>query len=271
MVRPGGHNMRQRRTGVTHSYFRHVSRFASFCSSPACAVVAVLMLLAAAPRSGAQTPDSSCATIVAHLPLIERPATSDTNDTLVLLLTGDGGFAPADDKVARGLLARGAAVLGVNMRTYLGHRRTPDETANDIGCAARAYLDRWHRTRLMVLGYSRGADLAPFIVSRWPADLRDRINMVALVSLSPNANFQFHLIDLIRDVHRPDDLPVAPEIEKLRGLRVICIYGTEEEDSGCRDADSTVVTRYARPGGHRLTGGFDAVADILSAGLEKAK
>jgi type IV secretory pathway VirJ component len=119
----------------------------------------------------------------------------------------------------------------------------------------------------MVLGYSRGADLAPFIVSRWPADLRDRINMVALVSLSPNANFQFHLIDLIRDVHRPDDLPVAPEIEKLRGMRVVCIYGSEEEDSGCREADSTVVTRYARPGGHRLTGGFDAVAEILSAGL----
>jgi type IV secretory pathway VirJ component len=233
----------------------------------ACTWVAAVAILLGATVASAQSADSTCAAVVAHLPLIERPATSDTNNTLVLLLTGDGGFAPADEKVAEGLRARGAAVLGVNMRTYLGHRRTPDETANDIGCAARAYLDRWHRTRLMVLGYSRGADLAPFIVSRWPADLRDRINMVALVSLSPNSNFQFHLIDLIRDVHRPDDLPVAPEIEKLRGMRVVCIYGTEEEDSGCREADSTVVTRYARPGGHRLTGGFDAVAEILSAGL----
>ena len=211
--------------------------------------------------------DDCTAGLVASLPRIERPAASDTNNTLVILLTGDGGFAPADDKVAKGLRERGAAVLGINMRTYLGHKRTPDEVAHDIGCAARAYLDRWHRTRLMVLGYSRGADLAPFIVSRWPADLRDRINMVGLVSLSANANFQFHLIDLIRDVKRPDDVPIAPELEKLRGMHVVCIYGTEEDDSGCLQADTSVVTRYARPGGHRLTGGFDAVADILGAGL----
>ncbi|MFN8574623.1 MAG: AcvB/VirJ family lysyl-phosphatidylglycerol hydrolase [Gemmatimonadaceae bacterium] len=203
------------------------------------------------------------------LPLIERPATADSNHTLVLLLTGDGGWANADEKVATGLRDRGAAVLGFNMRAYLGQRRSPDAVAADAACAVTTYLRRWKRTRVMLLGYSRGADVAPFVASRWPPALRDRLNMVALVSLSQAANFQFHLIDLVRDVRRSDDVPVAPELARLRGVRVICIYGSDEEGSGCRDADSTLVTRYERAGGHRLTGGFDAVAGILEQGLRE--
>ncbi|MEP7344348.1 MAG: AcvB/VirJ family lysyl-phosphatidylglycerol hydrolase [Gemmatimonadaceae bacterium] len=209
--------------------------------------------------------------MIATLPLIERPANSDTNRTLVLLLSGDGGFVNADEKVASGLVARGAAVLGVNMRSYLDKRRTPDEVASDLACAARTYLSRWSRTRIMLIGYSRGADLAPFVASRWPSDLRERLNMVALVSLSQTANFHFHLIDLVRDVKRDDDVIVAPELLKLRGLRVICIYGSDERDSGCRDADPTLVTKYERTGGHRLSGGFDAVAEILEQGLRPPK
>jgi type IV secretory pathway VirJ component len=202
------------------------------------------------------------------LPLIKRPARVDSNPTLVVLLTGDGGWAPADEKVAASLLDRGAAVLGLNMRAYLSRPRTPDETAADVACAARTYLERWHRTRIMLLGYSRGADIAPFVAARWPDNLRGRINMVALVSMSTRANFHFHLVDLVRDVNRPDDLPVAPELAKLAGLRVVCIYGSDEKDSGCEAADSTLVTKYQRKGGHRLTGGFAAVADILEQGLK---
>ena len=204
---------------------------------------------------------------VAALPLVERPATSDTNNTLVLLLTGDGGWAAADEKVTTKLRARGAAVLGVKMNSYLGKQRTPEAVAVDMACVTRTYLTRWHRARVLVIGYSRGADIAPFVVSRWPNDLRDRLNMVALISLGSRANFHFHLIDIVKDVRRDDDVAVAPELAKLRGLRLVCIYGTDESDSGCRGADTTLVTPYERTGGHRLTSGFEAIAGILEQGL----
>lgn len=241
-----------------------IARQARRLARGACAGV---LSIAVTGVAGAQTAPACSDSLVATLPIIERHATMDANSTLVVLLTGDGGWAAADERVAEGLLARGAAVVGVSMRAYLGQRRTPDESARDLECVARTYLRHWQRTRLLVLGYSRGADIAPFVVSRWPLELRQRVNMVALVSLGESANFQFHLIDLVRDVRRDDDIPVADELAKLRGLRVICIYGTEEKGSGCRAADTTVVTRYERPGGHRLTGGFDAVAGILEPGL----
>ena len=200
------------------------------------------------------------------LPLIERPATTGSGP-LVLLLTGDGGWANADQKVAEGLVARGSPVIGVNMRAYLGTRRSPDEVARDLACIASAYLTRWQRERVLLLGYSRGADIAPFVAARWDTDLRSRLVLVALISMARRANFQFHLVDLFRDVRRPDDVPLAPEIEKLRGLRVLCVYGRDDETSGCPEADSTVVRRVAREGGHRITGGFDAIAELLSPAL----
>lgn len=220
-------------------------------------------------RAPAQPTNESCdGERLANLPLVARPPRADSGSTLVVLLTGDGGWAAADEKVAAALLDRGAAVLGVNMRAYLARPKTPDQAAADIGCVARAYLDKWRRTRLMLLGYSRGADIAPFVVARWPDDLKQKLNLVALVSMSTHANFHFRLVDLVRDVKRPDDLPVVPELARLVGIRVVCIYGSEEKDSGCRAADPALVTKYERKGGHRLTGGFAEVASILEQGLK---
>jgi type IV secretory pathway VirJ component len=227
--------------------------------------VAVLAVSALAAR--AQSCDSA---VVARLPVIERPADSP-GTTLVLLMTGDGGWAKADERVAEGLQARGGAVIGLNMRTYLGHRRSPDEVAADVACLAAIYSIRWRRPRLMLLGYSRGADIAPFVASRLPSDLREALNMVALVSPSQRANFQFHLIDLIRDVHRDDDVPLLPEIEKLRGLNVLCIYGRSDGASLCTQLDASLARIVAREGGHRIVGGFDAMSDVPSEGLRNPK
>lgn len=216
------------------------------------------------------TGDDACLTRAGKpVPVIERPATGD-DGPLTLLLTGDGGWANADQKVADGLLARGAAVVGINMRSYLSDGRTPDETARDLACVARLYGARWHRERILLLGYSRGADIVPFVAARWPADLRARLSMVAMVSMSKKANFKYHLIDLVRDVERPDDVDIAPEIARLRGLHVICVYGDDDKNSGCPTADSTIVTRVPRAGGHRVTGGFDAIVDLLAPAFTPA-
>jgi type IV secretory pathway VirJ component len=246
---------------------RDVDRLLRSLGRIACCVVA-LASRRASPQASVSSPTDSA--LVAALPLVERPATLPGR-TVVLLLTGDGGWAGADEKVAVGLRADGAAVVGVNMRAYLGSPRTPEQVASDLAMVARTYQARWHRDRLLLLGYSRGADIAPFVAARWPADLRARLDLVALISLSSFANFHFHWVDLVRDVRRDDDLPVAPELQRLRGLHVICVYGMGEGNSGCRDADSTVVTRYAREGGHRITDGFEAVRSLLEAGLTPAR
>jgi type IV secretory pathway VirJ component len=226
-------------------------------------LTAALVVLAAVQTQG-QACDS---TRLSALPLIERPATADSGRVLVLLLTGDGGWAHSDEGVSRELLARGAAVVGMNMRSYLSKTKTPDILGQDVSCIAESYMRRWNRPDLMLLGYSRGADLAPFAASRLPSVLRQRLTIVALVSPSPWAGFTFHLIDLIRDVHRDDDLAVGPEIERLADLRLVCLYGQKDENSLCPRLSAGNVKVVELDGGHRITGGFAAMAEWLAEGL----
>jgi type IV secretory pathway VirJ component len=197
-------------------------------------------------------------TSVGGLPVVEvRPAAAGGGGvgsrTLAVILSGDGGWVAVDREMAAAFAREGVAVVGWNLRDYLHRARTPDETAHDLTRVLTHYLAAWHLERAVVVGYSRGADLAPFMVSRLAADLRQRIVLVAFLGPSEWAGFQFHLIDLISDKHRASDLPVRPEVVKLRGMQMLCIYGRGDRGAICPTLDPTLAQPIAHEGGHRVT------------------
>ena len=188
-----------------------------------------------------------------HLPLVEVPAAGVDSMTLALLISGDGNWAAADRKMSAALAARGIAVVGLEARTYLTHRHPdPDIAARDVEGVLRAYLDRWHRSDIVLVGYSRGADMIPFVANRLPGDLRERIHKIVLIGPVENASFQFHYIDLVKNVHRPTDLPLLPEVERLDWADVLCIYGEDEHDTLCRAAPPGLMETDEHAGGHRI-------------------
>ena len=211
-------------------------------------------------------PGPSAGSGLSDLPLVEVPARRP-GTTLALLLSGDGGWAPLDREVALTLADSGVAVIGLDARQYLEHERTPDRVAADVRRILERYTQHWQRRRLVIVGYSRGADIAPFALSRLPDSLRRQVALVALLGLAPAANFQFHLEDLVRDVPRASDHPIAPELERLRGMPLLCIYGAGEVRSGCRGADATLIRQVERPGGHHFDGNYRALALIILAAL----
>ena len=233
-----------------------------------------LALLLAAAASGAVAPLSAQPpiapdTVVARLPVIEARARSPRARALVILLTGDGGWATIDRELSARLTAAGLEVVGLDARAYLSTPRTPARAAGDVAALARHYLAAWRLERLVIVGYSRGADIAPFIAARLPADLRARLDLVAMLGLATHASFEFHWVDLVRDTRRPTDLPTAPELARLRGTRMVCVYGVEETDSGCRDADPGLVERVSRAGGHHFGGDYDALAGVVLTRLPR--
>jgi type IV secretory pathway VirJ component len=206
----------------------------------------------------------------APLPLITMPARDDGNLLLALIITGDGGWAPADQSLAKALRTHGVAVVGLDAPAYLARARRPDELANDVGRLLRYYLHRWKRGRVIVIGYSRGADIAPFAITRLPADLRARIAVVALLGPGKWAGLQFHWMDLARDIHRHSDLLVQPEIEQLDGIRILCIVGREDTGSICPAVGAAGLARVmVREGGHGVAAREGkGLADIILAAVE---
>lgn len=223
--------------------------------------VAFALALAAAVSVAAQrSPD------VRGLPLVEVPAAAN-GTVLAIMLSGDGGWADIDKQMATELSRNGVAVVGLDTRAYLRQAdRDADQLARDLARIANAYSAKWSRPTLAIVGFSRGADLAPFAIDRLPPDVRSRVRLVALVGLAAAANWRFHWIDVVKDVKRPDDVPTAPAVERLAGIPTLCVYGTEEKESGCLQTPPTV-HRIARPGGHHLDGKYALVADSILAAL----
>ena len=203
------------------------------------------------------------------LPLTEVGARR-AGDILAVFLTGDGGFAELDKQVSNVLADSGIAVVALDTRSYLWRRRTPEETALDVARIARHYSAEWHRNRIILVGYSHGADVLPFAADRLPADVASRVSLLAMLGLGTGTSFQFHFADLFRDIHRPTDLPVLPELEKLRGHAMLCIYGTDENPSGCRIADPSLIARHPLPGDHHFDGAYAVIGQIIVAAARPA-
>lgn len=213
--------------------------------------------------AGAPVPSSPGGGDVADLPLVEVPAVG-TPRALAVILSGDGGWASLDREVGDALAAAGVAVVGLNSLAYFWTKRTPDGTAADLARIVRAYRDRWRTRVVLLIGYSRGADVVPFLAHRLPADVHDAIALVALLGPARTTDFEFHVTDWLGG----DDasaMPVGPEVAALGALRVLCVHGEDEDDSLCPALDPTRVHRMTLPGGHHFGGDYDAIASRILA------
>ena len=141
------------------------------------------------------------------------------------------------------------------------HASIPKGTADsDLERVLRHYLEVWKKDRVVIIGFSFGADVLPATLNRLQKDLRDRIDLIALLSPSDYASFEFHLNDWISDQPSPGDQPVRPELQKLNGIARMCVYGAEEEDPPCPKLADLGVIAVKMPGDHHFDEDYQGVA-----------
>ena len=200
-----------------------------------------------------------------QLPLVEVPV-SKPGERFAVIVTGDGGWRHIDATIAERLRTHGIPTVGLDAAAYFRTRRTPEEMSKALESIIREYRGRWHRRQVLLIGYSRGADVLPFMINRLPQDLRSSISVIALLGLEPMVDFKLEPWWTLA-AHLPSDEPqfaVKPEVDKLRGDRVVCIYGVDEKDSLCPQLGAGF-TIIAEPGGHHFAGNYDALVDSILA------
>ena len=195
------------------------------------------------------------------LPIIEVPA-SGTNDLFAVFMSGDGGWAGIDKNVAASLAARGIPVAGVDSLRYFWTARTPQGLAVDLDRILRYYLAHWNKQRVLIMGYSQGADGLAFAVNRLPAATRSRVVLTAMMGLDTGADFEFHVSNWV--ANGASGVPVRPEIEKLT-VPLLCIYGDGDADSLCPKLQGTRAKVVKLAGGHHFNGKYDGVAEVVLA------
>jgi type IV secretory pathway VirJ component len=200
---------------------------------------------------------------IGDLPVTEVHAAGSSAE-LALLITGDGGWAGLDQELAARLAASGVPTVGLNSLKYFWSERTPDGTAADVARIMRHYLAAWNKERVILVGYSFGADVLPFVVNRLPSDLRARIASVSLLGVDASASFEVSVADWVGSSGR--GAPTRPEVAALARVPVLCIYGAGEADSICPGLPAGALLAREQVGkGHHFSGEYATLADRILA------
>jgi type IV secretory pathway VirJ component len=218
-----------------------------------------------AARHAGDPPDVKGIPRVDNLPLIKIPAKGSGGDEFAVLLTGDGGWAQTDRGLSQALAKGGIPVIGWNSLHYFLKRREPERAAKDLERILRHYLPLWRKEKVILIGYSFGADVMPFLAARLPPDLAEKVSMIALLGPSESADFRFHPREWLGKPS-PEYRPVTPEIEKLAGKEILCFYGeTEKKTTLCLKLHAGLVQPLARPGTHIVGKNYGPIAAAILA------
>ncbi len=203
---------------------------------------------------------------VSDLPLVERRVISQA-DTLVILLSGDGGWAPIDKALTQYFNAAGLSVLGWDMLHYFWTARTPASAGHDLARIIAHYLPAWDKRRVVIVGYSLGADTAPFLVRRLPDELRARVSGMALLAPSKTTYFEFHVTNWLNMSSSATSYPVLPEVAALTVPEILCVGVVDESDTLCPTLDRRRVHIEMLPGDHHFGEDYQRLADLIIATL----
>lgn len=215
---------------------------------------AAVALLAAAAGCARVTLPNVSPQPARTLPLRVLPVTG-AGRSMAVILSGDGPFAELGNRLADDLQAAGIPAVVWHSTSYYWTPRTPEEAAGDLDLVIRHFGERWQRERVLVVGYSMGADVAPFLLNRLPAESRGRVDGVALLALAHDAVFEFRVRQWWTRSSAPSRA-VRPEMEGLRGLRVLCVHGRGDENGACPEMATSGATVIELRGGHHFRGDY---------------
>jgi type IV secretory pathway VirJ component len=162
------------------------------------------------------------------LPLVLEK--SDSTNYLVFHVTGDGGMRGFDIKLSDEFRDHRFSYIILNAYKYFWSPKTPDQLASDIIPVIKDYLAKWDKNEIVLSGFSFGAEVIPFLFTRLPEDLKQKVKLVVLLTPASTSDFTIHLTDMIgADGKYAND--VVKEVEKITTAPVLTIFGEKEDSS----------------------------------------
>jgi type IV secretory pathway VirJ component len=200
---------------------------------------------------------------VGDLPLVEvrAPTGTPAGDLLAVLVTGDGGWAGIDKNIGRYLSERGIPVVGLDALRYFWARKTPAVVAADLERVLRRYLPQWGKKRVLLIGYSLGAEAALIMAEGLPPDLKRHLALLALLGPEPDTDLEVHVGEWI-GLSDDGEYPLAPFASRLGPVPLLCVYSEREKaDSLCPHLDTGAVVPL--PGNHHFDDDYERVGAVI--------
>jgi type IV secretory pathway VirJ component len=181
--------------------------------------------------------------------------------SVVIFVSGDGGWADLDQSVANRLASRGIAVVGWSSLRYFWLGKTPQGFAQDLARVVRALPQD---VSVFAGGYSFGAETVPIVVAAAADPELKRMAGLTLLGPGAYAAFEVSPLDWVRTSTQATSHPVGPAIERA-ARPVLCVSSEDDADSGCPAGPFPGYTRAVVAGGHHFGSDYDDLASRIAA------
>ena len=203
-----------------------------------------------------------------NLPLTILP-TEKTNDLpVIFFISGDGGWTSFDQSLCEQIVKRDMPVIGLDVQKYFWKAKTPDQATRDITLALSFYMHKWKKTTFVLVGYSFGASVVPFIADRLPGNFRPAIRGILALSPDETTDFEVHIIDMLNLGSNDKQYDVLAELQKVKKYSPVCIFGSEESNTASSKLKTLGIKTIIIPGGHHYDNAFSTIINHLLQNIQ---
>lgn len=152
---------------------------------------------------------------------------NNSDKPLIFYISGDAGFNTFSKNLGENLHAFGYDVFALDTKAYFWNKKTPQQTSTDIQDYINKQLKNRKNQNVIIVGFSFGADVTPFVYNRFSEDLKNKIQKVFIVGPSKSNDFQIHLQEYFGEELK-GSLSVISEINKMGNIPVMVVLSDFE-------------------------------------------
>ena len=184
-------------------------------------------------------------------------ASTDTTKPLIFYISGDGGFNKFSTSFMQSLNKEGYAVIGLDAKDYFWNKKKPQEAATAIETAINGSNKEWKKKNIVLIGYSFGANVSPFMLTHISVALSNKITHLILLSPSAKTDFEIHVLQMFGWGKETGE-SVPAEINKIVKA-VTIIVGDDENEFPFDQLTIRNKQIIKMPGGHHYDGDVTAL------------
>jgi type IV secretory pathway VirJ component len=193
---------------------------------------------------------------------VKEWTTSSQDKPLIFYLSGDGGLNKFSNSLCEGINKKGFDVISLNSKSYFWDKKTPKQTTIDINNYLVKKMAERKNQQVIMIGYSFGADVLPFILNRLPKDLHDKILVSYLMAPSESTDFEIHWSDIFGG-HTKRSMDVLTELNKLVNDKIVIISASDDGHLPLNKISLKRYTHEVLPGGHHFDGDTDEIVKVI--------
>ena len=198
-------------------------------------------------------------------PVREWPGARDK--PLIFYISGDGGFNTFSIDLCKSMNEKGYEVAALNAKSYFWNKKTPEQAAADINNYLIQKTTGRANPHIVLIGYSFGADVLPFIINRLSKNTGENILVSFVIASSGSTDFEIHWADIFGG-NKKRSMDVVTEINRLNGEDIVIINGSDEDSLALNKISLKRYTHEVLPGGHHFEGDTGEVTRVILKHIE---